>query len=91
MTQDPRNDQGTEKAEPTVSRRALIKAGSWIIPAVLVIGIPKNALAMTGSDAGGGTGGTGDGDSYDYHDTDWREALESFWRKLRYRWSSWWN
>lgn len=88
MTQEPRNDQSTAKAEPTVSRRALIKAGSWIIPAVLVVGIPKNALAMTGSDAGGGSGGDG---TYDHHETDWREALESFWRKLRYRWSSWWH
>ncbi|MCE9601453.1 MAG: hypothetical protein K8S21_04455 [Gemmatimonadetes bacterium] len=34
-----------------VSRRALVKAG-WVVPVVLAVGIPRNALAQTGSDAG---------------------------------------
>lgn len=32
-----------------LSRRALVKAG-WVIPVVLAVGIPRNAMAMTGSD-----------------------------------------
>lgn len=34
-----------------VSRRALVRAG-WVVPVVLAVGIPRNALAATGSDAG---------------------------------------
>ena len=34
-----------------VSRRALVKAG-WVVPVVLAVGIPRNALAQTGSDGG---------------------------------------
>jgi hypothetical protein len=102
MEQETPKVQATEqKDERTVSRRALIKAG-WVIPAVMVVGIPKNALAMTGSDAGGG-GGDHDSDHdsdhnsdhdsdrdsdrhYDFRDYDWGSLL----RRLRLRWS-WWG
>ena len=42
---------GLSASRLAVSRRALVKAG-WIVPVVLAVGIPRNALAQTGSDAG---------------------------------------
>lgn len=34
-----------------VSRRALVKAG-WVVPVIFAVGIPRNAMAQNGSDAG---------------------------------------
>lgn len=39
-----------------ISRRALVKAG-WVVPVVLAVGIPRDALAQNGSDATVGNGG----------------------------------
>lgn len=39
-------------------RRNLLKAG-WIVPVILAVGIPRNALAQGGSD--GGSGGSDPG------------------------------
>ncbi len=33
-----------------LSRRALVKAG-WVVPVVLAVGIPRNAMAQQSSDA----------------------------------------
>lgn len=42
------NSLASKKAD--LSRRALVKAG-WIVPVVLAVGIPRNALAQSGSDS----------------------------------------
>jgi hypothetical protein len=39
-------DSGPERK--MVSRRALVRLG-WIVPVVLAVGIPRNALAVAGS------------------------------------------
>ncbi len=94
MEQDSTKVQATEqKDERTVSRRALIKAG-WVIPAVMVVGIPKNALAMTGSDYNGGGGGNHDSDSH-FSDNHYSWNYSSNWlssliQRIQYRWS-WWG
>lgn len=40
---------GPAWAGKMVSRRALVRAG-WVVPVVLAVGIPRNALAQSGSD-----------------------------------------
>lgn len=97
MQQDPTNPQAEpRKDERTVSRRALIKAG-WVIPAVMVVGIPKNALAMTGSDYNSGGGGDHDSEHDSDHDSDnsydWNYSntwFYSWYKKIQYQWS-WWG
>lgn len=54
------NDQTAQDSTPevkTVSRRALMRAG-WIVPVILAVGIPRDALYAEGSD---GQNGNGDG------------------------------
>jgi hypothetical protein len=43
-----------------VSRRALMRAG-WIVPVIMAVGIPRDALYAEGSDGQGGGGGGGGG------------------------------
>ncbi len=49
--------QGQATPSAMMSRRAIVKAGGWLIPAVIVVGMPRNALAQSGSDAQPGNGG----------------------------------
>lgn len=46
-----------ESLQVSVSRRALVKAG-WVVPVVLAVGIPRDAFAQNGSDAGSSAGST---------------------------------
>jgi len=50
MDQD-KNAQSSTTERKLVSRRALVRAG-WIVPVVLAVGIPKNALAQYGNTGG---------------------------------------
>lgn len=88
MEQETRSDSAKEPASP-VSRRALLKAG-WVIPAIMVVGIPKDALAMTGSDYSGGGGTYDDHDHHYSYSYSWSSWWGSYWKKLSYRWS-WWG
>jgi hypothetical protein len=58
MDQD-RSAQDSAPEPKTVSRRALMRAG-WIVPVIMAVGIPRDALYAEGSDGqDGGDGGDG--------------------------------